>query len=82
MVTHGFRKDKKKHFAEIRVVHKDDSMILRIKDDCAPFDPAELRETFKPKDVTRNIGIRIVYGIADDIDYQNILGLNVLTIHI
>ena len=27
-------------------------------------------------------GIRIVYGIADDIDYQNILGMNVLTIHI
>lgn len=26
--------------------------------------------------------IRIVYGIADDIDYQNILGMNVLTIHI
>lgn len=26
--------------------------------------------------------ICIVYGIADDIDYQNILGMNVLTIHI
>ena len=30
----------------------------------------------------KNIGIRMVYAIARKIDYQNILGLNVLTIHI
>ena len=80
VVAHGFHKDKKKHSADIRVVHKDDSMILRIKDDCVPFDPAERLEIFNPEDAARNIGIRIVYGIADDISYQNILGLNVLTL--
>ena len=57
-------------------------MILRIKDDCIPFDPAERREMADPDDVTRNIGIRMVYRMAKDIQYQNILGLNVLTIRI
>ena len=80
VVTHGFYKDKKEHTLDIRVAHKDDSVILRIKDDCVPFDPAERREIFSPEDASRNIGIRIVYGIADDISHQNILGLNVLTI--
>ena len=30
----------------------------------------------------RNIGIRLVYGIANDVKYQNLLGMNVLTIRI
>ena len=32
------------------------------------------------KDPCTNIGIRLVYGLADKVDYQNLLGLNVLTI--
>ena len=82
VVAHGFYKDKKNHSVDIRVTHKDGSVILRIKDDCAPFDPAERWKIFHPEDVTRNIGIRIAHGIADDISYQNILGLNVLTVRI
>ena len=30
----------------------------------------------------KNAGIRLVYRIAKDVSYQNILGLNVLTIKI
>jgi anti-sigma regulatory factor (Ser/Thr protein kinase) len=82
VVAHGFHKDKKKHSVDIRVVHKGDNMILRVKDDCVPFDPAERRAIFNPEDATKNIGIRIVYGIADDISHQNILGMNVLTIRV
>ncbi len=32
--------------------------------------------------MTKNIGIRMVYSMAEKIGYQNILGLNILTIHI
>ena len=35
-----------------------------------------------PEDITKNIGIRMVYSMTDNIDYQNILGLNVLTLRI
>ena len=81
VIEHGFTKDRRKdHTIDIRVVHKNDDIILRIKDDCVPFDPAERSKILDPDDITKNIGIRMVYAIADDIRYQNILGLNVLTI--
>lgn len=82
VVEHGFSKDRKKHSVDIRVVHKNDEVILRIKDDCVPFDPAERSEILDPSDCVKGAGIRLVYRIAEDIEYQNILGLNVLTIHI
>ncbi len=82
IVGHGFTKDQKKHSVDVRVVRKGDDVILRIKDDCVPFDPGERQKLAEEGDVTRNIGIRTVFGIASDVQYQNILGLNVLTIRI
>ena len=82
IVEHGFTKDKKPHSIDIRVVHKDDDVILRIRDDCVPFDPSERLEIFDPEDFMKNAGIRAVYKIARDIDYQNIFGLNELTMRI
>ena len=64
VVEHGFTKDDKKHTVDIRVVHKNEDVILRIKDDCVPFDPGERQK------------------MAESVQYQNILGLNVLTIRI
>ena len=57
-------------------------MILRIRDDCAPFDPTKLMPHNKSVDQFSNVGIRLVFGIAKDIQYQNTLGLNVLTVRI
>jgi hypothetical protein len=34
------------------------------------------------EDPLRNIGIRMIYRIMDDIEYQNLLGLNILTIRL
>ena len=80
VVEHGFKKDNKSHTVDIRVIHRQDDIILRIKDDCIPFDPAERLEIFDPEDKMKNEGIRMVYKAAKDIRYQNILDLNVLTI--
>ena len=82
IVDHGFTKDKKPHAIDVRVVHKDDDVILRIKDDCVPFDPGMRRQLGEGDDLSKNIGIRMVFKIARDLQYQNILGLNVLTIRI
>ena len=82
IVEHGFTKDRKKHSIDIRVVHKESDIILRIRDDCIPFDPQERRELTAPGDILKNAGIRIVYQIARSVEYQNILGLNVLTMRI
>ncbi len=82
VIAHGFTKDTKKHALDVRVVHKDGSLILRLKDDCVAFDPAERFRTSDPEDPVKNIGIRMVYAMAQDVRYQNILGLNVLTVRI
>ena len=80
VVQHGFRHDKKPHVIELRVVIRTDDVVLRIKDDCIPFNPRERYRMTSGEDPLANIGIRLVYGIADEVTYQNLLGLNVLTI--
>lgn len=82
VVSHGFSKDTKKHSVDVRVVHKENHLILRIRDDCVPFDPGSRRQMMDPEDITKNIGIRMVTAMASDVTYQAVLGLNVLTIHI
>ena len=82
VVSHGFVKDSKKHRIDIRVIHKGDDVILRIRDDCIPFDPSERQKLTGHDDPVKNIGIKMVYRMAKDIKYQNILGMNVLMITI
>lgn len=82
VVAHGFTKDRKSHSADLRVVHKGEDVILRIKDDCVAFDPHERLSITSPEDPAKNVGIRLVYRMARDVQYQNILGLNVLTVRI
>jgi len=80
IVKHGFASDKRSHNINCRVVYTQTGILLRIKDDCIPFNPREWMEMVAPQDVFSNIGIRMVYRLAKDISYQNLLGLNVLTV--
>ncbi len=82
IVEHGFTKDSKEHTIDVRVTHKEGKVILRIKDDCIPFDPKERSEVFNPDDPAKNMGIRMIYRIMEDIEYRNMFGLNVLTVRI
>ncbi len=82
VVKHGFKTDQKEHHAFARVVHKNDDVILCIKDDCRAFDPVSRYRITDHTDMTRNIGVRIVTAMAKNVSYQNILGLNVLNIRI
>jgi len=82
VVRHGFTMDNKKHNLTARAIVKDDDVILCIKDDCQPFDPVQRQRLADPDDKTTNIGLRMVYSIVKDFSYQNVLGLNVLTIKI
>ena len=82
VIDHGFTKDKKDHSVDVRVVCKDDEVIIRIKDDCVPFDPQERNHIAEGGDASSNIGIRMVFSIAKSIRYQNLFGLNALTIRI
>ena len=82
VITNGFPPGDRKHSVDIRVVHKDDSIILRIRDNCGAFNAADHARLMEPDETGKNVGIRLVYGIASDVSYQNLLGMNVLTIRI
>ncbi len=82
VVSHGFSMDNKPHNLTARAIVKDEDVILCIKDDCQPFDPVQRQRIAEPEDKTKNIGLRMIYKIAKDFTYQNVLGLNVLTIKI
>ena len=82
VIDHGFTKDNKKnHMVEARVVCKDGRIMLRLKDDCVRFDPMERAEQHTG-DPFRNVGLKMVTGISDEMIYQHMMGLNVLTIRI
>ena len=80
VIAHGFPRDKRQHAANIRVVHKGDEIVLRIRDNCLAFDPSEYSRALESEDKAKYAGIRLVYRLAADVSYQNLLGLNVLTI--
>ncbi len=82
VVDFGFTGDEKKHYLNSRIVYKKEEVILRIKDDCKPFDPVGMYEQLNTKSPEKNIGIKMVMRLAEEVNYQNLLGLNVLTIKI
>ena len=82
IITHGFSKDEKENAIDIRVVHRGDEIILQLRDNCVAFNPSERFKPTEPQEAGKDVGIRLVYSIAGEVSYQNLLGLNVLTIRI
>ena len=82
IVQHGFGKGRSDNRIDVRVAHKNDEVILRLRDDCLPFDPSAFRNIIDPEEPMANIGIRMIYHIIKSVEYQNILGLNVLIMRI
>ena len=82
VVSHGFTKDNKKHQVDAHAVYRKEKgdILLRIKDDCIPFNPQERASQTETDDPMKNIGIKMVLKIAEDVTYNSVLGLNVLTI--
>ncbi|MDO5133285.1 MAG: MATE family efflux transporter [Eubacteriales bacterium] len=85
VIRHGFHADGKHHTANVHVMVRQEEVFLRIKDDCIPFNPGEYAEMVSGRTgdgVFRNIGIRMVFRVASEVTYQNLVGLNVLTIRV
>lgn len=81
IVKFGFS-DGKRHSIDIRVIKQTDGWILRVRDDCKRFDPTEWIKLHNAEDKTKNIGIRMVCGMAKDVKYLSTLELNNIIITI
>ena len=81
IIKFGFT-DRKKHSIDVRVIKRDDGWTLRMRDDCRKFDPTEWIKLHQTDDPTKNIGIRMVCGMAKDVNYLSTMELNNITITI
>ena len=79
VLKHGFR-DGKRHRIEIRMIRKEDGWILRTRDDCTLFDPAQYLEQYTGDDPFANIGLKMLRAASRDIVYLNTLSLNNLIV--
>ena len=82
VILHGFTKDKKHHNVDVRIAIKNDKTTIRVRDDCRSFDPMERLKQFTPDDITKNIGIRMIVKLTEEVFYQNNAGINTLLIRI
>ena len=69
--------DGQKHSIDI-FINKGKSLTLRVRDDCASFDPMEWLKIHQGDDKLKNIGIRIICSLAAESRYSRTLGLNYL----
>ncbi len=81
ITRYGFESGKKKSI-DIRLIRKDSEWILRLRDNCRLFDPTEWIKKHEDEDPSKNIGIRMVCRMAEDVKYLNTLDLNNLILTI
>ena len=83
VIEHGFSKDNKKHTLSTRIVHKENELIIRIRDDCKSFDPRKKYEQiYANDDPGSNYGIRMIMAEAGEVRYTSMFNLNNLLIRI
>ncbi len=84
VVLHGFTKKKRgEPVIDMSVACEDGGdVVLRLRDNCPPFDPGTRFGAVDPDDPCKNIGIRMVAKLAAEMDYQSSFGMNVLTIRL
>ena len=81
VAEYGFAADEGR-ILEIRIVHFEDSWVLRLRDNCRAFDPVKWIKLNESDDPTVNMGIKLVCGMAKDVTYVSTLDLNIITLRI
>ena len=75
-------KGRKNTYVDIYATFVNGSLSLRIRDNSLPFDAKLLSGAVDENDPAANIGIRLVKGLAKDMSYNVVLGLNVFSLNI
>ena len=80
-VMHGFQ-GKKNRQVELRVIMGKDKRLIRLRDNGIRFDPIKWLEMNEPKSVEENLGVRMVIGLAKDVNYIPAMGLNQMIVRL
>ena len=78
VVRHAFSPGEKKWF-DVMILNKDDSMIVRMRDNGKEFDPVRYLHENKDTENGR-FGIRLISALSDQFKYRRTIGLNNLII--
>lgn len=80
VILHGFTKNNSKYYCDIKVMIDPDGIVLRIRDNCPYFDIRERYNSLSEEDANASIGIRLIYAVAKDVKYINVLKTNTIII--
>ena len=73
---HGF-KDGRRHHIIARLVAKNDDLIIRMRDDCKPFNMQDYYQLVKDsEDVEERLSLSIIFKMAKDVKYTSTFGAN------
>ena len=79
---HGFS-DGRPHNINIRMVAKNEDLIIRLRDDCRPFNVTEYYQIIRGiQDREKEIGLTIIMNLAEEVKYTTAFGANNLTVRI
>ena len=79
---HGFS-DGRPHVISMRLVAKSEDLIIRIRDDCRPFNVTEYYQMVRGiRDKEKEIGLTIIMKIAAEVKYTATFGANNLIVRI
>lgn len=81
VVKHGFQNQKSGTVWVLATI-QNKTLTLRIRDNCIRFDPKEYLRLSVQDYPSEHIGIRLVAGLAESVEYQNMFGMNMLTIEV
>ena len=70
ILEHGFTKDNREHNVELRIMFKDKTRVIRIRDNCVNFDPTMYFELHKQDDPISHFGIRMVMKMVKKRKYR------------
>lgn len=82
LTEHGFD-DGKPHNINARLVAKDEDLIIRIRDDCKPFNLTEYyRHIQENTESDKELSLSIIMKMAKDVKYTATFGANNLIVRI
>ena len=77
VVCHAFKPGEKR-WLDVTVIDKPETIIFRLRDNGAPFDPLG----FLSSETNDAYGIKMIHALAESFEYRRSMGLNNLIIHL